>query len=54
MTRAWEILTAEATEAAEWLGTEVEKVFTGSLAGLGDGSVSGKTRGEITSAREKT
>ena len=54
MRRAWEILTAEAREAAEWLGTEVEKVFTGSLAGLGEGSLSGKTRGEITSARERT
>ena len=54
MKRAWEILTVEANESAEWLGTEVAEVFSGSLSGLGDGSLSGKTRGEITAAREKT
>ena len=54
MRRAWEILTSEAREAAGWLGAEVEHVFTVPLAGLGEGSVTGKTRGEVVSAREKT
>ena len=54
MTRAWDMLVREAREAAEWLGSETEHVFTVPLAGLGEGSVTGKTRGEIVSAREKT
>ena len=28
MTRAWNMLTSEAREAAEWLGVEIEHVFT--------------------------
>ena len=54
MTRAWDMLVREAREAAEWLGSETEHVFTVPLAGLGEGSVTGKTRGKIVSAREKT
>ena len=54
MTRAWDSLVKEARESAEWLGSEVEHVFTVPLAGLGESSVSGKTRGEIVTAREKT
>ena len=54
MTRAWGILGSEAREAAEWLGSEVDHVFTVPLAGLGEGSVTGKTRGDIVTAREKT
>ena len=54
MRRAWDTLTREAREAAEWLGSDVEQVFSVPLAGLGEGSVSGKTRGDIVSAREKT
>ena len=54
MRRAWEILTSEAREAADWLDSEVEHVFSVPIAGIGEGSVTGKTRGEIVSAREKT
>ena len=54
MTRAWNILTKEAQEAANWLGEDVEHVFTVPLAGIGEGSVTGKTRGEIVAAREKS
>ena len=54
MTRGWEVLTKEARETADWLGKDIEKVFSTPLAGLGNGSVSGKTRGDIMSAREKT
>ena len=53
LTRAWNMLTKEATEASEWLGVETEHVFTIPLPGLGEGSVTGKTRGEIVTAREK-
>ena len=45
LTRAWNILTSEAQEAANWLGKDVEHVFTVPLAGVGEGSVTGKTRG---------
>ena len=54
MKRAWDTLTREAREAADWLGSEADHVFSVPLAGLGEGSVSGKTRGDIVSAREKT
>ena len=54
MERAWEILTREATEAAQWLGTQVDPVFSTPLPALGDGSVTGKTRGEIVATIEKT
>ena len=54
LTRAWNILTKEAQEAADWLGIEVEQVFTVPLVGIGEGSITGKTRGEIVTAREKT
>ena len=52
--RAWEILTREARESADWLGTQVDPVFSVPLSGLGDGSVSGNTRGDIVAARERT
>ena len=52
--RAWDILTREARESADWLGTQVDPVFSVPLPGLGDGSVSGNTRGDIVAAREKT
>ena len=54
MERAWEILTREASEAAQWLGTEIDPVFSSPLPALGNGSVTGKTRGEIVAAIEKT
>ena len=54
MTKAWDKLVKEARESAEWLGSEAEHVFTVPIAGLGESSVSGKTRGEIVTAREKT
>ena len=53
-TRAWDILGAEAREAAQWLGVEVEKVFSVPLVRLGEGSVDGSIRGEIVSSRERT
>ena len=53
MTRGWDILTTEAQQAANWLGCEVERVFSIPLAGIGEGSVTGKTRGDIVTAREK-
>ena len=36
------------------MGIEVEQVFTVPLVGIGEGSITGKTRGEIVTAREKT
>ena len=54
MKRAWEILTREASEAAQWLGTEIDPGFSSPLPALGNGSVTGKTRGEIVAAIEKT
>ena len=54
LTRAWNILTKEAQEAANWLGEDVEHVFTVPLAGIGEGSVTGNTRGRIVAAREKS
>ena len=53
LTRAWDLLTREAREASEWLGVETEHVFTIPIVGLGEGSVTGKTRGDIVTAREK-
>ena len=53
LTRAWNILTREAQEASTWLGEDMAHVFTVPLAGIGGGSVSGKTRGDIVTAREK-
>ena len=52
--RAWDLLTAEASKSAEWLGIEIEQVFNVPLIGIGDGSVNGNTRTEIVSARERT
>ena len=54
MRKAWDSLTQEANESAEWLGKEAEEVFTVPVAALGMGSVSGETRGKIVGAREKT
>ena len=54
LTRAWDILTREAQEASNWLGEDMAHVFTVPLAGIGEGSVSGKTRGDIVTAREKS
>ena len=45
--RAWDQLRLEARDSAAWLGTDVEHVFTVELEGVGEGSVTGKTRGEI-------
>ena len=41
MKRAWDSLTREARDSAEWLGTEVEHVFAVPLAGVGEGSMTG-------------
>ena len=54
MKRTWALLTREARESAAWLDKEVESVFRIALPCLGSGSVTGETRGEIVSAREKT
>ena len=54
MTIAWERLTQEARQAYSWLDKEVDQVFTVPVAGLGEGSVTGVTRGKIVSSREKT
>ena len=54
MVMSWQKLTMEAREAAEWMEREMEPVFTVAVSGLGEGSVSGETRGKIVSAREKT
>ena len=52
--RAWERPTSEAKLSADYLGIEIEHVFTVELQCLGEGSVSGGTRGEIIAARERT
>ena len=54
MSRAWEILTTEAKEAAKWLDSDLDHVFTVPLEGFGEGSTTGKTRGDIVTARENT
>ena len=46
-------MTAKATKSAEWLGIEVEHVFTVPVSGIGEGSIKGETRSDIVSAREK-
>ena len=45
---------AEAGEASEWLGEEVTEVFQVREGGMGCGSVTGETRGNIVEARDKT
>ena len=47
----WSKLKREAVESADWLGREVEEVFIPSVEGVGDGSISGETRGKIVKAR---
>ena len=54
MRRAWTTLSREAEQSAEWLNCEVEDIFSTPLSGLGQGSVTGETRGLIVSARERT
>ena len=54
MRRVWTRLVGQASEAAVWVGREVEEVFTGSLEGVGEGSVCGGTRGKIVGALERT
>ena len=44
--RGWDLLCREAREAAAWLDSDVEQVFTVPVAGIGQGSVTGKTRGD--------
>ena len=55
LSRVWTKLVGQATEAAAWLDNRgLEEVFTSRLEGVGDGSVSGGTRGRIVEAMEKT
>ena len=54
MRRVWQKLEREERESADWLDKDMDPVFAGNLEGLGGGSVTGATRGEIVSARERT
>ena len=49
--RVWNAMVKEGSEAAEWLGPEVE-VFTTNIEGVGGSSVSGETRGLLVEAME--
>ena len=54
MRQVWQKLGREERESADWLDKDMDPVFAGNLEGLGGGSVTGATRGEIVSARERT
>ena len=50
--RVWERISAEARQCANFLGEEVPELLRVEIQGLGDGSVSGATRGRIVQAVE--
>ena len=52
--RLWAALRLEATQAAQWLDTEVPKALACEVSGIGYGSVTGETRGRVVEARENT
>ena len=52
--RTWTSLTNEAREAAEWLDKDLEPVFSSTVEGVGNGSVTGETRRSVVEALEKT
>ena len=53
MRRTWDRLEGEARGAAQWQGSEMEPIFVSNLQGLGAGSVSGGTRGELVEAIDR-
>ena len=53
MRRIWDKLEGEARGAAQWQGSEMEPIFVSNLQGLGAGSVSGGTRGELVEAIDR-
>ena len=50
----WERIQNEARISAEWLGEEIPGVLNVAVEGIGDGSVSGDTRGKVVEAIENT
>ena len=50
----WECIQQEAHSASEWLGEEVPEILLTLVEGIGDGSVTGGTRGKIVEALENT
>ena len=49
----WQRLVGESRRAAEWLGGEMEQVFTTEIQGIGGDSVNGETRGSLVEARDR-
>ena len=54
MKRSWESIQQEARHSAAWLQEPVPEVLSTPLAGFGDGSTTGKTRGRVVEAIECT
>ena len=52
MRRVWSRLQGEARASAAWLGEEVPAILDTVVQGIGDGSVTGETRGKIVTALE--
>jgi hypothetical protein len=52
VTKAWGKIRLEAAQAAAWLGEEVPKALGCTFQAIGDGSVTGETRGRLVEARE--
>ena len=52
MRQAWQQITVEGQQAASLLGEELPQFLATPLSGLGEGSVSGATRGRIVEAIE--
>ena len=52
MRRVWKGVQVEAKEGAEFLGEPTDPLLVSDLEGLGDGAVSGATRGLIVEARD--
>ena len=54
MKRSWNKIQSEAQQSAQFLQEPIPEVLSTQLAGLGEGSTSGKTRGKIVEAVECT
>ena len=52
MRRVWDCLQEEGREAAAWLGLDFEGILASPVEGVGQGSLSGATRGSIVETVE--
>ena len=48
----WEGIQREAREGADWLREPLDPLLSSSMEGLGDGCMSGATRGQVVEARD--